>query len=1385
MVVKDSLSRLFTTLLAAVLAISLIPMSPAFAGSAQEELVTEPGASQEAAASNKEDQMAQAAPAVPTVVSEQGDQVEASKQASEQYDAIEQDVQSTSTTSSEQNGVQIAPQTVDLQEQAAAILKDCSASIDHEGSFTAEDTGAHVSVRLSDQVDRCNLTVFAYASNTSFDPDSSQNIRLWSGTVSDGWEADIDFAASTLPLKPGYSVIACLNVPITDDYYRACNSQAISVTDENGEGFVDYVYPDAFITDEELEAGATSLHVSVTGDERLFQAAAEGKISLMLSIAQYPDGDEFDFESTDQIMLCSPQSVTSAIDDQEIQLSEPLRAGYRVRAVVYWSQNADLFLVKGNDYESVFHRPDDSLLVNEDTTPNIAFTDQLTTTSKTVPVELGGEIPSGALILVKKFAADEQIASDKGTPIGMAFNAAAGCTEVNLNADASLEEGDRVVAFVLSGGNPIAQSEVSVVVKKEPVSVEFKSNVTTESTSLTVAVHLTDPALADVQLNAVQLKKMNANGTTDTDLGSVIVGKYLQEQGEIEFDLSNVALAAGQKLYLRVMNYDLGLDFFSDSITVADASKDEVILEGNSVSVDAGSLTVNVSGCAAFEGGRLIATVGSASEDDPDSRSQLAQTLFTGAGTYTLQIPDNRLKVGQSVMVHLYKYDAEADTTQYLVGNKLPIVQAGTVVVEPTVKIVTSEITSDRSDVWVQANYDQEKVGRLTLYSYEGDSWTTEDQIYSEIITAQENSQRIVFGDDKLKSGGKLVAVLTLYGGGASQEYISEAVSVAAPPEKQKPIATITSKKVTAGMTTLGASLTFDPADEATYTLYRFTEDTLDEALAAGSAVKLTSGTLYRSQAAWSLYMGTGKIAAGDKLQIVLQAGGVEARSAVMSVEASPDWEAPYVAFGTSAVQVGATSIPISVDYADEYEGMEDFYCDVSIYQVSAAYSDEEIEEKELWENSYATRRVAQVNSTLGQVTRGELEVKLYDWIDLEPGKRLFIKLRLPHVEWEGEEVDYVSASIPVLEEGEQLAPVKVLLYNLGEDTARGAHVRSILSDLGVTVETVEAKDLNQTIGYLAGLSNFEKDENASWDGSAPSTEFMLMCGFSESLLDKFLDAMQAQEIRIDHKAIVTEYNRYYTLDELIGDIEEEHEVFQALLALDKVIKAAEELDETTYGQVEGWAAFQEALSVANDLLASEEPEAQDLLDARQALIDAGNAITDGQFWEDEVEEPIVPTDPDDPVDPTEPTEPVVPSAPGDTADNDQPAAPSDTSSDNAGTSEDSGTTGNTNSTARPATGASSAATSGNSLRTASGQQTANEDDEVANEASEASEDEMTTEAFTSDGALVTDDENPLAGDAAENATSNDLTWIPFVIAAFVALAGITLVVRRRQADQK
>lgn len=52
----------------------------------------------------------------------------------------------------------------------------------------------------------------------------------------------------------------------------------------------------------------------------------------------------------------------------------------------------------------------------------------------------------------------------------------------------------------------------------------------------------------------------------------------------------------------------------------------------------------------------------------------------------------------------------------------------------------------------------------------------------------------------------------------------------------------------------------------------------------------------------------------------------------------------------------------------------------------------------------------------------------------------------------------------------------------------------------------------------------------------------MLLCNLPEALLDKFLDAMQTDGLRIDHKAVVTAYNRDMELHELMDDISEEHE---------------------------------------------------------------------------------------------------------------------------------------------------------------------------------------------------------------------------------------------------
>ena len=112
----------------------------------------------------------------------------------------------------------------------------------------------------------------------------------------------------------GYKIIACVNTPAGKDAegstnYAYVKSQALEVVDENGQGFRDYTYPDASIVETTLDPGATKLHINLTGDERLFQAAKEGKTSLTVAVAQYPnDGTTFDFEGEKQISLASKEA---------------------------------------------------------------------------------------------------------------------------------------------------------------------------------------------------------------------------------------------------------------------------------------------------------------------------------------------------------------------------------------------------------------------------------------------------------------------------------------------------------------------------------------------------------------------------------------------------------------------------------------------------------------------------------------------------------------------------------------------------------------------------------------------------------------------------------------------------------------------------------------------------------------------------------------------------------------------------------------------------------------------------------------------------------------------------------------------------------------------
>lgn len=1071
-------------------------------------------------------------------------------------------------------------------------------------NFKQSEKSVDVKVQLDDSLEQCYMTIFAYSSNTTFDPDGSYNKRLWTGYVKNGQTVTCTFNQE-LPLY--HNVIACLNVPVGEDFYRPSNSQALEVVDDSGEGFKDYTYPDASIVETALEPGANKLHIRLTGDERLFQAAKEEKTSITVAVGQYPnDGTTFDFEGEKQISLASNLIFTEPQKNYEVTLSQPLKAGWRVRAVVYWRQNESIFLAKGNDYEAMFQRPDDSVLVSgtpEEDVPAVSIQGTPKAGDTSVTVQLGGKIPDGTYIVLKKYdagTADADCVLSGGTFLANRSASAAG--EQTLTVPA-LNAGDKLVAFLTNNGQ-IAKSQpvTAAAAQTTPLfTITPKGALTADSTQITFTVTSSDPSITSVGAFLCPVK----NGSVDSD--HCIARQLGQELGDITLDIPAGKLKDGDVVRL-ILNYEKGDDYpyyfgtEANNITVGAQVpvEDSVVLNESAFTTDATQATVTVTGCGSFQGGYLILTTGRASSnDDADSRNRLGSVTFTGPGTYTVPFSNSRTKLtsGNTIQAHLYKLD-DADITYYKYSNAVGITSGSQPAVKPEVSIATDSITADRTDIWVQTSFDGALTGTLKLYTYTGETFAADKakEIYSGTISSSSNSQKITFGSEKLTAGEKLIAVLELSNGSTVQ---SEARTIQAAPEKEKPVATILTQKVTAGMTTLYANLRFDSRiHTADYKLYQFEGNTLD----LSTATLLVSGSLYNSQTKQSLYMGTGKLKAGSKLQLVLTAGGEEARSNVITVEPSPDWGTPYTAFSVSAVKSNAKTVSLSTDYSDEYLTMgDDFYCDVTVYACSGEYTDDEIEDKELWENYTACRTVAKANSRLGAATKGDLTLTLFETANLKAGEKLFVKLRLPHTEWEGEEVDYVSASIPVIGADDEIPAYQVVLYNLDQDSSRGARLRSILTDLNIPVQEMTYEHLNETVGYLAGLDGYGAAEGA-YDGKEYTAEFMLLCNLPETLLDRFLDAMQDNGLRIDHKAVVTAYNQDSCYYELMDEIANEHDVFQMLLTLNSMVTDSKKLTEEANGSSTHWKAFQTELSASDALLRSEEPTYEEMKAAYDAL---------------------------------------------------------------------------------------------------------------------------------------------------------------------------------------
>lgn len=227
------------------------------------------------------------------------------------------------------------------------------------------------------------------------------------------------------------------------------------------------------------------------------------------------------------------------------------------------------------------------------------------------------------------------------------------------------------------------------------------------------------------------------------------------------------------------------------------------------------------------------------------------------------------------------------------------------------------------------------------------------------------------------------------------------------------------------------------------------------------------------------------------------------------------------------------------------------------------------------------------------------VQISMPGWIDAKGNEMLL---------W-----NYTGTDTIIFAEGVQLPSAMVWLYNLDANSYRGALVRSILADLDIGAGTVDNENLGQRIGYMIEWPGYEAVEDP-YSPNEYDVEYMLMANLTEVQLDKLLDSMQENNIRVNLKSLPTVWTASKTFEELFDIMAEEDEVLKAAIALDKMIYTAESLDEAVYGGSEYWDAFQTALAdaiVALSTDAEETGEGAALYDnARLALLDAYLKVT-------------------------------------------------------------------------------------------------------------------------------------------------------------------------------
>jgi aminoglycoside phosphotransferase (APT) family kinase protein len=120
----------------------------------------------------------------------------------------------------------------------------------------------------------------------------------------------------------------------------------------------------------------------------------------------------------------------------------------------------------------------------------------------------------------------------------------------------------------------------------------------------------------------------------------------------------------------------------------------------------------------------------------------------------------------------------------------------------------------------------------------------------------------------------------------------------------------------------------------------------------------------------------------------------------------------------------------------------------------------------------------------------------------------------------------------------------QVLLFSFRPEE-RTMRIIRYLTAQDVSVRTVQAAELGETLGYLFSLPGYEKRSALAF-GTASVPEMLVMHGFDQAMLDAFLRFFREEGVRrVELKAVLTPTNAFWTAAELSRHLAAERDALQ------------------------------------------------------------------------------------------------------------------------------------------------------------------------------------------------------------------------------------------------